>query len=111
MNGLCELTFLDTKYTIHYDTEKILTYVGIEKSLIEYNFEKKLWTIRDMTNPYVMATSTAPFRSLAIGNFEWDVINDTECSQESYTTVLSLTSCATDEFTCDNGLCIPIAER
>ena len=111
LNGLCKLTFLDTKYTIHYDTEKILTYVGIEKSLIEYNFEKKIWTIRDMTNPYVMATSSVPFRSLAIGNFEWDVINDTECSQETYTKVLSLTSCATDEFTCANGLCIPIAER
>ena len=111
LNGLCKLTFFDTKYTIHYDTEKILTYVGIEKSIIQYSFEEKLWTIKDMTNPYVLATSKAPFRSLAIGNFEWNVINDTECSQESYTAVLSLTSCATDEFTCDNGLCIPISER
>ena len=111
LNGLCKLTFFDTKYSIHYDTKKILTYVGIEKSIIEYNFDDKLWIIRDMTNPYVLATSTAPFRSLAIGNFEWNVLNDTECSQESYTAVLSLTSCATDEFTCDNGLCIPITER
>ena len=106
LNGLCKLSYFDKIYQVKYDNENVITYVGIEKSVISYDFDRKTWRIMDMTNPDVVAESRAPFRSLAIGNYEWKITNDTECSQDDYTTVLSLTSCSREEFTCDNGLCI-----
>ena len=125
LNGLCKYSFFDKTYQIQYDPINIISYVGIEKSIISFDFDRKVWEIRDVTNPSVSAVSEASFRSMAVGNFKWNIINDTgifqklmtliinhsECSQESYSTVLSLTSCSENEFTCNNGLCIDIDRR
>ena len=78
---------------------------------ISFDFDQKIWTIRDVTNPYVTAVSEAPFRSLVIGNYLWTITNDTECSKEVYSKYLSLTSCSNDQFTCNDGLCISIHQR
>ena len=39
------------------------------------------------------------------------ISNDTECSQEVYTTSLSLTSCSSAQFTCSDGLCVDLTAR
>ena len=111
LNGLCKYSFFDTTYQIQYDPENIIKYVGIEKSIISFDFAENIWIIRDVSNPFVNAVSDAPFRSLAIGNHLWNITNDTECSKEVYSKYLSLTSCSDDQFTCNDGLCININER
>ena len=108
---MCKYSFLDKIYQIKYDPENIISYVGNQKSIISFDFTANVWKIRDESNPYFSAISEAPFRTLAIGNFEWTIHNDTKCNQDSYSTVLSLTSCSTKQFTCGNGLCINIDER
>ena len=85
MRGLCKDTYLDTQYAIKYDPENIITYMGIERNVITYDFVKKMWEItvkatkyernsqinnnylQDMTNPYIKGVSKATKHSFALG--------------------------------------------
>ena len=45
MRGLCKDTYLDTQYAIKYDPKNIITYIGIERNIISYDFVNKFWEI------------------------------------------------------------------
>ena len=111
LRGLCEHSFLDKVYQVHYDPESQIHYVGKEKSVIKYDFQLKVWIIRNANNINVKAISSAPFSSLAIGTFVWNITNDTRCSTEDSSISLSLSGCNEEEFSCNNGLCIDIENR
>ena len=113
LRGLCKQSYFDTEYNIKYDPVNIISYIGIERNIIEFDFEKAQWTIRDVTNPYIIAVSDASKKSMVLGNHEWTVTNDTICAKgrETYTAVLSLTGCTKYQFTCNDGLCISIDYR
>ena len=81
LRGLCRYSYFDQTYQIQYSPHNIISYVGIEKTIISYDFEENAWTMKDVTNPYVTAVSEASFRSLAIGNFQWTITNDTICNR------------------------------
>ena len=81
LRGLCRYSFFDKTYQIQYSPDNIISYVGLEKTIISYDFEENVWTMRDVSNPYVTAVSEASFRSLAIGNFQWTITNDSICSR------------------------------
>ena len=113
LRGLCKQSYFDTEYNIKYDPVNIISYIGIERNIIEFDFEKAQWTIRDVTNPYIIAVSDASKKSMVLGNHKWTVTNDTICAKgkETYTAVLSLTGCTKYQFTCNDGLCISIDYR
>ena len=113
LRGLCKQSYFDTEYNIKYDPVNIISYIGIERNIIEFDFEKVQWTIRDVTNPYIIAVSDASKKSMVLGNHPWTVTNDTICAKgkETYTAVLSLTGCTKYQFTCNDGLCISIDYR
>ena len=79
--GLCRYSSFDTTYTVQYSPDSMVSYIGVERTIISYNFTLNIWTMRDVTNPSVTAVSEASFRSLAIGNILWTISNDTTCSQ------------------------------
>ena len=81
LRGLCRYSSFDTIYTVQYSPDSMVFYVGLERTIISYNFTLNIWTMRDVTNPAVTAVSKASFRSLAIGNIKWTITNDTKCSQ------------------------------
>ena len=81
LRGLCRYSSFDTTYTVQYSPDSMVFYVGVERTIISYNFTLNIWTMRDVTNPAVTAVSEASFRSLAIGNIKWTITNDTKCSQ------------------------------
>ena len=81
LRGLCEYSSFDTTYTVQYSPDSMVFYVGMERTIISYNFTLNIWTIRDVTNPSVTAVSEASFRTLAIGNIKWTITNDTKCSK------------------------------
>ena len=85
LRGLCKYSFFDTTYVIKYSPDTIISYVGLERTIISYNFTESLWTMRDVTNPDVLAVTKADFRSLAIGNNNWTVTNDYLCGEGSET--------------------------
>ena len=81
LRGLCRYSSFDTTYTVQYSPDSVVSYVGVERTIISYNFPLKIWTMRDVTNPSVTAVSEASLRTLAIGNIKWTITNDTECSK------------------------------
>ena len=81
LRGLCKLSSFDTTYTVQYSPDSMVSYVGVERTVISYNFTLNVWTMRDVTNPTVTAVSEASLRSLAIGNIQWTIINDIKCSK------------------------------
>ena len=81
LRGLCRYSSFDTTYTVRYSPDSTVFYVGVERTVISYNFTLNIWTMRDITNPSVTAVSQASFRSLAIGNIKWTISNDTKCNQ------------------------------
>ena len=81
LRGLCRYSSFDTTYTVQYSPDSMVSYIGVERTIISYNFTTNIWTMRDVTNPSVTAVSQASFRSLAIGNILWTITNDTKCNQ------------------------------
>ena len=81
LRGLCRYSSFDTTYTVQYSPDSMVFYVGVERTIISYNFTLNIWTMRDVTNPSVTAVSEASLRSLAIGNILWTISNDTACSK------------------------------
>ena len=81
LRGLCRYSSFDTTYTVQYSPDSMVSYIGVERTIISYNFTLNIWTMRDVTNPAVTAVSEASFRSLAIGNILWTISNDTKCSK------------------------------
>ena len=79
LRGLCRYSSFDKTYTVQYSPDSIVSYIGVERTIISYNFTLNIWTMRDVTNPSVTAVSEASFRSLAIGNIKWTISNDTTC--------------------------------
>ena len=110
LRGLCPFSQIDTIYQAEYDSVSTVYFVGKEKSIINYDFDKEVWRIQDVTDPKMEAVSFAPYRTLAVGNIEWNVTND-GCYKEPTSIRLSLTSCSDKQYTCNNGLCIGINKR
>ena len=70
LRGLCRYSSFDTTYTVQYSPDSMVSYIGMERTIISYNFTLNIWTMRDVTNPTVTAVTEASFRSLAIGNIK-----------------------------------------
>ena len=81
LRGLCRYSSFDKTYTVQYSPDSMVSYIGVERTIISYNFTLNIWTMKDVTNPSVTAVSEASFRSLAIGNIKWTISNDTKCSK------------------------------
>ena len=88
-----------------------IRYIGLTRTIIEFDFEGNFWMMTDMTNPNTTAVSEIPFRALALGNHEWRIENDRRCQKGSHTATLSLTACTDEQFTCNDGLCLPLDLR
>ena len=88
LRGVCKFSYLDRKYNIKYDSNNTISYLGDSKSVISYDFDALVWKLEDKTNPSLTAISEAPYRSFAIGNFNWTITNDSiMCNHKSYSRI------------------------
>ena len=78
-----------------------------------YDEELSLWKATSLKHQDFLATSDAEKDSFLLGIQSWTIHNDSKaCSVEStYTTLLKLTVCSDEEFTCADGSCIPLKDR
>ena len=72
-----------------------------------------MWKANNRKHKEFLATSDAKLTSLLIGPHTWTIHNDSRsCSlASSYTTVLKLTGCSEEEFTCSDGSCVSMTSR
>ena len=111
MRGLCKNTFFDKEYLISTGPDGYIRYIGTRSTIIDYDETAKQWVMSVVTRPEVVATSNASARSLLVGNNEWVMTGDTECFSGTSTVLLSMTTCTSEEYTCDDGHCIHLSRR
>ena len=72
-----------------------------------------MWSTDNMGYSGVIATNPASLASGLLGTSEWTVYNDSrKCAlTSSYKILLTLTACHNDQFTCVDGMCIPMERR
>ena len=83
--------------------------------LFRYDITDKQWKMRHARNSDFLATSRAPESSLILGSHLWEIHNDSKkCTSEGrnwYVTNLTLHSCTSENFACDNAFCIAMERR
>ena len=85
----------------------------IQFGALRYDTDLSLWKANNREHKEFLATSDAKLTSLLIGPHTWTIHNDSRsCSlASSYTTVLKLTGCSEEEFTCSDGSCVHMTSR
>ena len=83
----------------------------MKSTIIEFDYDSRRWVIIDTTNPKTKGISYSLFQTLALGNYEWNIENDNGCQEGKVAMSLSLTACKTHEYTCNDGLCLPLDKR
>ena len=115
LRGLCRSSLITNQ---HLSLKQLpenpgnMIIVGQYTTRIGYNDKTGQWVLND-TKSEVTASSRATKLSYLLGKHEWTISNDDhKCGEgKPYTTILKLTGCAEDEFTCDNGQCIKMERR
>ena len=75
-----------------------------------YDEENNQWVARHPKHPTFQAISNA---GSVLGTKEWTLHNDSQLCNgaNSYTRILSFSSCGLDQFTCSSGHCVDINRR
>ena len=86
--------------------------IGLWSARIQYNFSLSQWVYSD-PRLNVTARSRASHGSFVLGKHNWTISGDKyQCSEgQDYKIELKLTACKQNEFTCNDGQCVHIAER
>ena len=86
--------------------------VGYNSARIQYDSSLRQWVYSD-PRLNITAYSTASPNSFVLGKHNWTVSGDEYLSSKNkdYEIELKLTGCKADEFTCNDGQCVKIAER
>ena len=113
LRGLCPDSMVDTLFAPQNLGSDItqLVFRGFKQTTIRFNPLQKVWTL---TNAWSNTTgiSSAPKASYAMGVHSWSIVGDQRCNEgQPYTTQLKLTACKDGEFTCYDGLCVPMEKR
>ena len=87
--------------------------VGLKHSRIDYNKAGEKWVLTDAKSSVVAEARAAGEMSYVLGKHEWIFTGDEyKChGGETYTTILKLTGCNLDEFTCNDGQCVSMELR
>ena len=111
LRGLCKKTQFDNVYFPRFGDDNLDMYYGGYDSMIEYDVERGVWIMSRSYKSTVWAESKSDYGTLALGNHKWTIYNDTDCGEDGETKTLTLSTCTTNQFTCDEGTCIKIDQR
>ncbi|XP_053626447.2 uncharacterized protein [Cherax quadricarinatus] len=108
LRGLCQDSVFDHIYIINGERNDKPLFDGTSHTYIYWN--NVTWMMRDMMNQRVYATmETTKIMQYPLGVHKWSIIGDT-CST-SHQHQLLLTACQVNQYTCDDGTCVPKEAR
>ena len=114
LRNLCSSSLIDNRFVPKQlpDNPGNMIILGDWSTRIEYNDTTSQWILTDGRTD-VTAISRATKLSYLLGKHKWTISNDGfECNEgKPYTTMLKLTGCAEDEFTCNDGQCVKMERR
>ena len=113
IRGLCDKSLFNRHYMYNIDTEGMILYLGEKSSSIAYDANENLWIWKDNKDNRSVATSSSTYDSLLIGvhTFDFSGVMEDKCKKDGLERELKLTTCVSGQFTCDDGLCVPIEQR
>ena len=114
LSGLCELSSVDREYTIvdpvKGETDRYGTFVGITGWTLAYHKDDNTWQIQHPLFPEntlkMLDSSQRPF-----GIKLWEVGGYVCAHGDTIPLKLKLSNCKADQFTCNDGTCIPLSTR
>ena len=114
LKGVCN-KLLDNLYTtrqLQEDGDAVFL-VGFKTSRIDYNHAEQKWVLTDAKSAVVAEARASGELSYVLGKHEWIFTGDEyKChGGETYKTILKLSGCNVDEFTCNDGQCVAMEER
>ena len=108
LRGLCPDSNIDRFY-VPNNMKGSLQLLGLGKSIIEYDRRRMAWTLKEFDHN-TSALIDIALETYVLGSHEWHIENDNiACSSikgGSFKTLLKLTGCSEEEFTCSDGQCI-----
>ena len=110
LRGVCGFSSFDDIYQVTFE-DKELRYYGLRRTVIFYNSSALAWQMTDVIDSSIRATFESGFRTLGLGTHTWRISGDLRCQKGETSATLSLTACTEDQFTCHQGLCIPLQDR
>ena len=113
LKGMCDRNKKISKFYTPVMEKGDLYFLGLTgENRIEYDEVNSAWNIRNIELGETLAMARADKNSFALGKQQWTIYNDTVCNNSpEYDIQLSLDSCNTDEFNCDDGSCIHVMKR
>ena len=114
--GLCEETSFDTTFLLSkkpggkYGGNYRLFFTGNFGWEIKWDEGKQLWRMGTKSTNETYATHAG--KTYPLGRKKWQVYND-KCNLRGGMEIkfITFSPCRGDEFTCDSGNCVPMAER
>jgi hypothetical protein len=109
---MCDRTAFDKFYHLDNDDTGLVIYYGFDSSSIRYDSKERMWILSIEHKPDIVATCDSEFTVLVIGKHNWQVTNDFGCfSGGTEVRKVSFSACASDQYTCNDGLCVDLVTR
>ena len=108
--GLCYGTKFDTKYSWtvsprnHHETFR-----GYKDTDLFFDDNLRHWRLQLISNSSIYALTNST--DYPFGVMKWIIYNDPCYDEPTHTTMLSISTCSKDEFTCGDGDCISMDDR
>ena len=117
LGGLCPNSIIDDRYTLYWSADGTLSWKGFGKTDLRQNMVSRQWEIVRARGRGVVLGRTeqesADAEFLPLGRLSWNIINDScialDASDEER--VLLLSACREDQFSCNDGTCVSLAQR
>ena len=111
LTGQCAQSAFDTFFQIQMDSVGSFIFYGFRGTVIRYEKESKMWNMTVLHFPAAFATSKAEFKTLVLGNHQWNIHNDDACSNDIENKVLTMSTCSKEQYTCNDGQCVNLDFR
>ena len=111
LSGVCDRSAFDQYYHLENDEEGYVIFYGFTGTIIRYDGVREIWNMSVSHKPTVAATSKAKFETLTLGSHEWEITDDKDCMKGVETKILTISSCSTEQYTCNDGLCVDLDLR
>ena len=115
LRGLCKKSIIDIYYTLYYDkNDGSIVFLGVTGTAIRFSRKSLLpkWELEvnvKETRGFVEQVEKSYVLGQNISNIQNDSV---ECERgEPYTTLLKMSGCSEEFFTCDNGDCVKMEHR
>ena len=79
--------------------------------LVKLFAKKKLRSFSTKTSCLIGVTANSTESTYPVGTYKWQMTGFDGCKFEPYSSLLTLTSCSQQEFTCFTGECISMEQR